>query len=72
MLWIALILIIVWIVIWITRAVNIFAEEQFFYKGKKLCTKKDKPILYHIEFMLSIIWTVFGLAILFFFLMGQI
>jgi hypothetical protein len=72
MFWIPLVLIIAWIVIWIARAVNLFSKEQFFYMGKKLCTKKDRPVLYHVEFMLSLIWTAFGLAVLFFFLMGQI
>jgi hypothetical protein len=72
MLWIVLLLIIAWIVVWVARAVNLFANEKFYYKGRKLCTKKDKPVLYHIEFTLSIIWAVFGLSVLFFFLMSQI
>jgi len=68
----SLLLILTWSVFWLAYAIYILNSEKFYYRYKKLCTREDKPILFHFEFFISIGWSMSGYTALAFFLSGNI
>jgi len=61
-------LILLWISIWISYIVISVNSEKMYYKYKKFFLKKDRPMLFHIELIISVLWTAAGYTFLGFFL----
>jgi len=65
-------IILVWSIFWLGYAIFIYNSEKFYYKYKKVCTRQDKPILFHLEIIISVIWSMTGYTMLYFFLLNNI
>lgn len=65
-------LILAWSVFWLGYALYTYNSERFYYKYKKLCIKKERPVLFHTEIFVSLLWSFLGYYMLFVFFSSKI
>ncbi len=59
--------ILAWSVFWLGYAIYSYNAESFYYRYRKRCTKKEKPLLFHTEIFVSLFWSFLGYLVLFVF-----
>jgi len=57
-----------WILFWVSYLIQALNSGRIYYRYKKSCTSKEKPVLYKAEMVISVFWVFTGYAALFWFL----